>query len=312
MKKITLIAALFATAFTGACGMLTKEQEELLIPLLDQRVQFVPVSPDVSPDAFADGQIYFMEDWAEWDTPDDRPVFYLGRGNTLTKVQIPYGYRVIPGVFSQDCTKYYAAVSEPDGFNFKLSVIDFLAGTITRLDTANVSYSITPSVTGAFGTYRIGNQFYKINTVNGTSSPFITSTGTSILWASYSGGYVGENADIYTIDPSTGAKTFVKTLPFNVNAFYTKDASGREYAMVSVIGTNDIRVSSNGTDWTTVLERASYMFLDSEQHVFITSSDAVTGGSETWYIKNDGTAAKYFPDKVSSHQIQNFCRKGIF
>lgn len=54
MKKITLIAALFATAFTGTCGMLTKEQEELLIPLLDQRVQFVPVSPD----AFADGQIY--------------------------------------------------------------------------------------------------------------------------------------------------------------------------------------------------------------------------------------------------------------
>ena len=82
--------------------------------------------------------------------------------------------------------------------------------------------------------------------------------------------------------------------------------------MVSVIGTNDILVSSNGTDWTTVLERASYMFLDSEQNVFVTRSDAVTGGSETWYIKNDGTAAKYFPGRNTSHQIQNFCRKGIF
>lgn len=308
MKKITLIVALFATAFTGACGMLTKEQEELLIPLLDQRVQFVPVSPD----AFADGQIYFMEDWAEWDTPDDRPVFYLGRGNTLTKVPLPYGYRVIPGVFSQDCTKYYAAVSEPDGFNFKLSVIDFLAGTITRLDTANVSYSITPSVTGAFGTFWSGNQFYKINTSNGAVTPFINSAGTSITWHTYSAGFFGENTSLYSVDSTTGVKTFLKTLPFNVNTFYTKDASGREYAMVSVIGTNDIRVSSNGTDWTTVLERASYMFLDSEQHVFVTRNDVVTGGSGTWYIRNDGTAAKYFPDKVTSHQIQNFCRKGIF
>lgn len=26
-----------------------------------------------------------MEDWAEWDTPDDRPVFYLGRGSMSRK-----------------------------------------------------------------------------------------------------------------------------------------------------------------------------------------------------------------------------------